>query len=149
MKHTANGGRAGVYLNYRKEEGESGDTRKTDREWGKEGVWKESARGGSIGWGWLHYSSILDAGSSILAGGTGPASSVQNSWAPLYQKDRQGLERVLRGGHITADSTWWGGAPSAQVFLRLPLLALEGRLHHPHPSSVAGFSISNSCSLEH
>lgn len=72
----------------------------------------------------------------------------KNSWALLYQKDRQGPERVLRGEHITEDSTWWGGSPSAQVFLRLPLLALEGRLHHLNSSGVAGFSVSNSCSLE-
>lgn len=63
-------------------------------------------------------------------GGTCPLHTV-------FLKDRRGLERVLRVEHSTAASTWWGGSPCAQVFLRLPLLALEGRLHHPDLSSVA------------
>lgn len=66
--------------------------------------------------------------------GAGPAPFIQRS---VFLKDRRGLERVLRVEHSTAASTWWGGSPCAQVFLRLPLLALEGRLHHPDLSSVA------------
>lgn len=65
-----------------------------------------------------------------------------------FQKDRRGLERVLRVGHSTEASPRWGASPCAQVFLILPLLALEGRLHHPNLSSVASSSISNPCSLE-
>lgn len=63
--------------------------------------------------------------------------------SPVFQKDRQGLERALRAEHSTEAAT-----PCAQVFLLLPLLALEGRLHHPHLSSVASVSMSNSCSLD-
>lgn len=96
----------------------------------------KKCKGRQLSWRWLHYPSILDTGHSILAGngGGGPAPFIQRS---VFLKDRRGLERVLRVEHSTAASTWWGGSPCAQVFLRLPLLALEGRLHHPDLSSVA------------
>lgn len=116
---------------------------------------RKNARGRvMVGWGWLHYLSVLlDPGGSIWRQG-GALLPLYSSWAlQCSRRTVKGLQWVLRVEHSTEASTRQGAAPCAQVFLS-PLLALKGRLHHPNraawpvfPFQIPALLNANSCSL--